>query len=148
MATTVRQALHTAIQNLTDVTDQLASGANSVIQWGRVTPQTPMPCVVVRQAGRSGGPRSLPFYADRFLVMVYDESEGAAGSGFYRIDPIIKDLRSGLNGASLTLVDQEEQVFQCQLDNYGSPDQFDYILEQPYRYIAVRISGTYTHDYR
>jgi hypothetical protein len=80
--------------------------------------------------------------------MVYGEGVAAQMGGSYNIDRIMNELRSGLNGASLILVGQEEQVFLCHLDNYGSPDQFDYILEKPYRYLTVRIQGAYTHDYR
>lgn len=147
MAITVRQALHTVLRGASSVTTLLANGADSIIGWGNLSPKTPSPCVVIRDAGRFGGARKLPNFDQLFHIMVYDNAPSAQAASFVNIDAILEEIREVVNGVSLTITTQE-RAYTCFIDNLDSPDQYDVVLGRPYKWLRVRIPSVYLKDYR
>ena len=148
MSTNVRQALHNAITTASSVTSLLVDGANGVYLAGRVSPSTRMPCIGIRHAGRSGGPRRLPNFIDTYFLYVYDRAPAAQAVSFVNIDSIMGALRQVVHGASLTVDTHQERVFECHMEGLDSPDMWDEQLEMVYKFVRVRIEGIYLYDYR
>ena len=147
MAITIRQALHTVLRDASAITDLLANGADSILGWGNISPETPNPCVAIRDAGRSGGPRRLPNFDQLFYIMVFDAAHSAQAASYYHIDAILEEIRQVVHGASLTITTQE-RAFTCYLDNFESPDQYDVTLGRPYKQLRIRVPSVYLYDYR